>query len=182
MKRIPLIVGIVTLVLGAALLAQQTNSSAEQELKLAVYVGQWKYEGEYSSSFSGAAGKVTGEATGSMILSGHFLEWQMIERGPGGETRGLEILGYDPVNKNYPSRVFGDDGSMITGVYALEKGVSRFTAKMIAGGKEQLIRITEVFEADLMSFRQKAEISDDGHTWSPMFEGRFFRIVRRELP
>ena len=182
MKRIPLIVGIISLVSGAALLAQQTGSSAEQELKLAVYVGQWTYEGEYSPSFSATAGKVTGEATGAMILGGHFLEWQMIERGPGGETRGLEILGYDPVNKNYPSRVFGDDGSMITGVYALEKNVSRFTAKMIAGGKEQLIRITEVFEADLMSFRQKAEISDDGHTWAPMFEGRFIRIGRRELP
>jgi hypothetical protein len=182
MKRIPLIIGIVTLVLGAALLARQTNSSAEQESKLAVYVGQWTYEGEYSPSFSATAGKVTGEAAGAMILGGHFLEWQMIERGPGGETRGLEIVGYDPVNKNYPSRVFSDDGSMITGVYALEKNVSRFTAKMIAGGKEQLIRITEVFEADLMSFRQEAEISDDGHTWAPMFEGRFIRIAKRELP
>jgi hypothetical protein len=182
MKRIPLIVGIVALVLGAVLLARQTDSTPDQESKLAVYVGQWTYEGEYNPSFSATAGKVTGEASGAMILNGHFLEWQMIERGPGGETRGLEILGYDPVNKNYPSRVFGDDGSMITGVYALEKNVSRFTAKMIAGGKEQLIRITEVFEADLMSFRQKAEISDDGHTWAPMFEGRFIRIGRRELP
>jgi len=199
MKRIVLMVGVIFLALGASNLAQRRIKSAanvtsgkdgvEEPLvqvtppepaaelsKLAIYIGQWKYEGEYSPEFAGAATKVTGDATGEMILGGHFLQWRSAERGPAGETHVLEILGYDPVNKNYPSRVYGNDGSMITGAYTIDKNVSRFSAKIIAGGKEQLLTVTETFAADWMSFRQKAVTSADGRSWAPAFEATFTKL------
>ena len=199
MKRIAFMVGVIVLAFGASILAQRRIGSAANAMsdeggleealvqvtppepaaelsKLAIYIGQWKYEGEYSPEFAGAATKVTGDATGEMILGGHFLQWRWMERGPAGETHGLEIIGYDPVNKNYPSRVYGDDGSMITGAYTIDKNVSRFSAKMIAGGKEQLLTVTETFAADGMSFRQKAVVSADGRSWAPAFEATFTKL------
>ena len=199
MKRIALMVGVIVLALGASMLAQRkigtaanvtsgkngveepliqvTPSELPAELsKLAIYVGQWKYEGEYSPEFAGAATKYTGDATGEMILGGHFLQWRWIERGPAGETHGLEIIGYDPVNKNYPSRVYGDDGSMITGAYTIDRNVSRFSAKMIASGKEQLLTVTETFAADWMSFSQKAVTSADGRSWAPAAEATYTKL------
>jgi hypothetical protein len=46
-----------------------------------------------------------------MILGGFFFPGWSTERGPMGETQGLEIDGYDPVNKNLAGNLYADDGS-----------------------------------------------------------------------
>jgi hypothetical protein len=156
--------------------AQQPNQPAKPDpelKKLAVYVGQWRYEGEYKPGPLGPAGKATGDATGEMILRGFFLEWRWKEQGTTVETRGFEILRYDPVNKNYASSAYGDDGSSSLGAYVFDGNTSTYSGKFVVGGKQYLSRVTEVFAADLMSFAQKAEISVDGKTWTPFFEAKF---------
>lgn len=179
MKRIAVAVFLAVLTSAFLVWAQVPNSAPKPNPeinKLAVYVGQWSYQGEYSQEMSGAAGKVTGDASSEMILGGHFLEWRWRERGATGETRGFEILRYDPVNKTYPSQAFGDDGSSMSGEYTIEKNVSRFSGKSTVAGKQQLIRVTEAFSADLMSFTQKIEVSEDGMTWGLLFEGKFIKV------
>lgn len=158
--------------------AQQPNQPAkpDPELKrLAVYVGQWRYEGEYKPGPLGPAGKATGDATGEMILRGFFLEWRWKEQVTTVETRGFEILNYDPVNKNYASSAYGDDGSSSLGAYVFDGNTSTYSGKFVVGGKQYLSRVIEVFAADLMSFAQKAEISVDGKTWTPFFEAKFIK-------
>jgi hypothetical protein len=159
--------------------AQQPNQppKPDPELKkLAKYVGQWRYEGEYKPGPLGPAGKATGEATCGMILRGFFLEWRWREQGITGETRGFEILRYDPMNRNYASSAYADDGSLMVGAYVLDGNTSTFSGKLIVGGKQYPFRVTEVFAADLKSFTQKAEISAGGNAWTSFFEGTYTKI------
>jgi hypothetical protein len=161
--------------------AQQPNQppKPDPELKkLARYVGQWSYEGEYKPGPLGPASKATGDATCKMILRGFFLEWRWREQGITGETRGFEILRYDPTNKNYPSSAYADDGSLMLGAYALDGNTSIFSGKLVVGEKQYPFKVTEVFATDLKSFTQKAEISTDGNAWTPFFEGTFRKIKR----
>jgi len=79
--------------------------------KLHVLVGRWAGEGEYKPGPLGPGGNITGEYTYRMILGGFFFPGWSTERGPMGETQGLEIDGYDPVNKNLAGNLYADDGS-----------------------------------------------------------------------
>ena len=181
MKRIAIAVCAAVLVLAVASWAQTPTPApkpAPELKKLAVYVGQWKYEGEYKPGPLGPAGKATGDATSEMILRGFFLEWRWSEQGPTVGTRGFEILSYDPMNKTYPSSAYGDDGSSSLGAYVLDGNISSYSGKLIVVGKQYLYKVTEVFAADLMSFMQKAEISADGNTWTPLFEAKFTKVPK----
>ena len=158
---------------------QQSNQPAKpgSELKkLAVYLGQWKYEGKSQSGPSGPADKFTGNATVEMILRGFFLEWRWKDQGTTSGTQGFEILSYDPVNKNYASSWYANDGNSCIGACVVDGNKSTYSGKCVIGGKQYLSRITEVFAADLMSFVQKAEISIDGKTWRSSYEAKYTKL------
>jgi hypothetical protein len=159
--------------------AQQANPPAKPgpELrKLAVYLGQWKSEAESKAGPLGPADKITGRATGEMIFRGFFLEWRWKDQGTTTGTRGFEILSYDPLNKNYASSSYSDDGSASSGAYVIEGNISTFLGKLVVGGKQYGWRATEVFAADLMTFTRKEEISVDGKTWIPSNECKFTKL------
>jgi hypothetical protein len=171
---------LITLIVAASFsltaFAQQSTprTKPDPELKkLTVYVGQWRYEGEYKPGPLGPGGKATGNATGEMILRGFFLEWRWKEKANTVETEGFEILNYDPMNRNYASTSYADDGSSSLGAYVFDGNTSNYSGKFIVGGKQYLSRVTEVFAADLASFTQNSEISIDGKIWTPFFEAKF---------
>jgi hypothetical protein len=179
MKRIAIAAFVIVLVSAVAVWTQAPASApkpAPELKKLAVYVGQWKYDGEYKPGLMGPAGKATGDATCEMILRGFFLEWRWREQVTTVETRGFEVISYDPVSKTYPSSAFGDDGSSSLGAYVLDGNISCYSGKLAVGGKQYLSKVSEVFAADSMSFMQKAEISSDGNTWTPLFEAKFTKV------
>ena len=179
MKRIATVVCLVIVALAAAAWTQAPASApkpAPELKKLGVYVGQWIYEGEYKPGLLGPGGKATGDATCEMILRGFFLEWRWREQGTTVETRGFEVLSYDPVNNTYPSSAFVDDGSSSLGAYVLDGNTSSYSGKLAVGGKQYRSKVTEVFAADSMSFTQKAEISADGNTWTPLFEAKYTKV------
>lgn len=174
---------LITLIVAACFsgtaLAQQLNQTADPDpalKKLTVYVGQWKYEGESKAGPLGPAGKIVGEATSEMILRGFFLEWRWKEQANAAETRGFEILGYDPINKNYASTAYMDDGSSSSGAYVFSGNTSNYSGKLAVGGKHYLLRYMETFAADLMSFVQRAEVSVDGKAWVPSSEIKYTKV------
>jgi hypothetical protein len=178
-KMRALIALIVAACFNVSALAQQPTQSPKPDpelKKLAVYVGQWRYEGESKPGPLGPAGKVAGEAISEMILRGFFLDWRWKEQANGAETRGLEILGYDPINKNYSSTAYVDDGSSSAGAYVFEGNTSNYSGRLTIGEKQYLFRYTETFAADLMSFVQRAEVSVDGKTWMPLSEIRYTKV------
>lgn len=57
-----------------------------------------------------------------------------------GETRGLEIEGYDPVNKNFVSSWYMDDGSTFSGVLTVSKNTYTYAGKFVVAGKQYLLK------------------------------------------
>ena len=158
----------------AAMRAQAPAPKPDPALKkLSVLVGHWTYEGEYNAGPLGPAGKHTGEMTCQMILGRFFLQCRVTEKGPMGEWRAFGMFGYDPANKNYPDQFYMDNGSCLSGVYTVSGNKWTWAAKWPVGEKEYQARGTHTLAADSMSMVDKAEISVDGETWSPLREGKW---------
>jgi hypothetical protein len=108
-----------------------------------------------------------------MILGGFFLQARSTEKGPAGETRGLEIDGYDPMNKNLCSQSYRDDGSTFSGVITVSGNTYTWAGKLVIAGKQYQYKGTFVLAADLASATYKEELSADGKTWTPLGEARY---------
>jgi hypothetical protein len=174
MKRIAIVVGMVALFFAVSLWAQTAAPKPDPEFKkFDVFLGHWTYEGEYKAGPLGPSSKVTGEETGKRILGGLFIQFQLIEKGAMGETRGIEIVGYDPANKAFFSNEYYDAGTMASGAYVFNGNTVTYSGKVIVGGKPYMVKNTMIFAADSMSFAAKGEISTDGKAWAPLFEGQF---------
>jgi hypothetical protein len=178
MKRMALVVGMVVLVFAVSLWAQTTAPQPDPELKkFDVFLGHWTYVGEYKAGLLGPASKVTGDWSGNQILGGFFFQDQFTEKGVAGETRGFEIIGYDPANKTFFSNEYHNDGNMLSGAYAFSGSTLTYTGKFTVGGKPYMIKATGILAADSMSFTIKAEISPDGTTWTPFFENTYTKTT-----
>jgi len=141
--------------------------------KLHADLGHWTYEGEAKPGPLGPGGKFTGEFDGRMILGGFFFQGWGTDKGPAGEGRYLEIDGYDPVNKNFTSDIFDDDGSRFSGVLTLTGNTRTYVGKTVQPGKQYLYRGTLVLAADLASGTYNEEISLDGKTWVAYGESKW---------
>jgi hypothetical protein len=177
MKRIAVILGISVLLFSVALQAQTPAPKPSPELKkLHVWVGHWAEEGEYKAGPLGAGGKITGEYTAQMILGGFFYQDQTIEKGATGETRNLGIYAYDPVNKNFAFNLYQNDGSTYSGTLTNSGNTWTWAGKLSVGGKQYLFKEPVTLAPDSLSATGKAEISVDGNTWTPFFEGKWTKI------
>jgi hypothetical protein len=141
--------------------------------KLSVLVGHWTYDGESKPGPLGPGGKLTGDWTAQMILGGFFLQARSTEKGPAGEGRGLEIDGYDPVNKNLSSHYYADDGSTFSGVITVSGNTYTWAGKFVVAGKQYQFKGPFVLAADSANGTYKTEISADGKTWVPFGESKW---------
>ena len=153
---------------------------APEYQKLKVWVGDWTYESNNFESPLGPAGKVTGTATIRMIQGGYFVEWVGEDRGPAGVSRWREIDGYDGVARKYYWQAFGDDGSHHAATYTLEGTTMRYTGTVTLKDRSFQIRGVGVFAPDGKSYTEKREVSVDGETWKPLWEGKWTKV--KEIP
>ena len=157
--------------------AQAPAPKPDPELKkLHALVGHWTYEGEYKPGPLGPGGKYTGEMTYQMILGGFFLQWRFTEKGPAGETRGLGIYGFDPVNTNFPAQSYTDNGSTFSGVLTVTQNTYIYTGKFVVVGKPYQAKATFEVAPDLASANTKLEISPDGKTWTVFAESKNTKV------
>jgi hypothetical protein len=159
-----------------ALLAQAPSSAPKPnpELnKLSVLLGHWTYVGEYKPGPFGPGGKITGVYEAQKILDGFFMQAHFTEKGAVGEFHGLEVDGYDPVNKNIASTVYQNDGSTFSGTVSVAGNTVTWAGKFVIEGKEYQFREPFVLAPDLMSATAKGDISVDGQTWTPFFEAQY---------
>jgi hypothetical protein len=108
-----------------------------------------------------------------MILGGFFLEERWTEKGPAGEARGLALDGYDPVNKNFSSGFYLDDGSTFSGVVTVSGNTYTWAGKLVIAGKQYQLRARYAVAPDLASATAESEISVDGKTWTPLREAKY---------
>ena len=176
MKRISILLFLSVFGSAAAMQAQAPKPDPELE-KLSVFLGHWTYEGESKPGPWGPGGKLTGERNARWILKGFFVEFCTREKGPTGESQSIEIDGYDPANKTATWTVYFDDGETPSGVSAFTSGTTEtWSGKFVFGGKQYLIRGTDVVAPDLQSFTEKSEFSSDGKTWMPDWEFKATKV------
>jgi hypothetical protein len=167
----------VVLVFAVSLWAQTQAPKPNPELKkLNVMVGHWTYEGEYKAGPTGPSGNAKGDEFIQWINGGFFLQDLEIEKVAQGETRMALIYAYDPVSKNIVCTALGSDGSKFSGIVTVSGNALTLEGKFLVAGKENFLKSTLVVAADLMTMAQKAEISADGKTWAPFFEGKMTKV------
>jgi hypothetical protein len=179
MRRAVLFVGLVVLVFAVSAWAQAQAQAPTPDLALNKFdfmVGHWTYEREYKAGPLGPAYKAAGEMTCKRILGGFFFQNQLTEKGPAGVSHSIEIIGYDPVNKNYFSNEYDDQGGTLSGPYIFSGNTLAYTGKIAAGGKSILVKGTMTIATDLTGLTEKCEISTDGNTWATWIEGRFTKV------
>ena len=157
----------VTTATGSAQTPSQPPKPSPEHQKLALWFGEWTYEGENQTTFLGPGGKFTGRMTGRPILDGFGGEYVFVENGPSGETRTVEIDGYDPVAKNYPFIWICGDGSLGQGSFTMNGTVAIWEGTSVANGGRFKDRGTDAVAPDGMSITKHWEISEDGKTWVP---------------
>jgi hypothetical protein len=174
MRRIGIALFLLVICFTTAMQAQTPAPKTGPEIeKLHVMVGHWTYEGETKPGPLGPGGKFNGEMTCQMILGGFFLQCQVSGKEAGREARLLEIDGYEPVNKNFSSQCYFDDGSTFPRVLTVAGNTWTYVGKLAAAGKEYQHKDSLVLAPDLASGTEKAEISADGKTWTPFTESRW---------
>jgi len=177
MQRISILLLVLVACFATAMQAQAPAPKPGPELKkLHALAGDWTWEGEYKPGPLGPGGKFTGEFNCRVILGGFFLQCRTTQKGPAGETQGLRIYGYDPVNRNFPSQGYSANGSTFSGVLTVTENTYLFTGKLVVAGKPYQGKATFVLAPDLASATQKGEISVDGRTWTPWFEEKFTKV------
>ena len=176
MRRISLLL-LVLVVCSATVMHAQAQAPAPKPdrdvKKLHADLGHWTYEGEAKPGPLGPGGKFTGEFDGRMILGGFFFQGRGTDKGPEGEGRYLEIDGYDPVNKNFTSDIYDDDGSRFSGELTITGNTRTYVGKTVKPGKQYQYKGTFTFAPDLASGAYKEEISVDGKTWIPYGESKW---------
>lgn len=175
MQRITVLFSLLVVCLVTTLQAQTPKPDPEVQ-KLHVLLGHWTYEGEYKPGPLGPGGKITGVYDTRMILGGFFLQAQETEKGAMGTTHNLEIDSYDPVNKNFISNLYQSDGTKFSGTLTVSGNTITWAGTWVIGGKEYQFKEPLVLAGDSMSGMAKGEISADGKTWMPFFEGTFSKV------
>jgi hypothetical protein len=174
MKRISVLLFLLVVFTATAMQAQAQAPKPDPEVKkLHAALGHWTYEGEAKPSPLGPAGKYTGEFDGRMILGGFFFQGRGTEKEPAGEGRYLEIDGYDPVNKNFSSEFYLDDGSRFSGALTVAGNTWTYEGKLVMAGKQYQFKGTFALAPDLASGTYKTEISLDGKTWATSGESKW---------
>jgi hypothetical protein len=173
-----LAVGLAVLVFASSIWAQTQAPKPDPELKkFDVFLGHWTSEGEYKAGPLGPGGKVTGERTVKRILGGFFFEFQSTAKGPAGESRGIWILGYDPLNKKFFINEYYDNGSTASGTYVFDGNTCTYSGKCAIGGKLYMLKMIAALAVDLMTYTVRGEISSDGKTWAPYYEGKVVKSM-----
>jgi len=174
MQRISVLLFLFVVFFATAMQAQAPAPRPDPEVKkLHADLGHWTYEREAKPGPWGPGGKFTGEFDGRMILGGFFFQGRGTEKGPAGEVRYLELDGYDPVNKNFTSDIYLDDGERFSGVLTIAGSTWTYAGRWVSGGKQYQFKGTSVFAPDLASGTYKEEISSDGKTWTTSAESKW---------
>lgn len=137
--------------------------------KLSVLVGHWTYELEWRDGPFGPAGKMTGVYDALMILGGAFL--RQTDKGAMGEIRNIEIDAYDPETGNFTCDLFHSDGTKSSCTITVSGNTITWAGPLTLYGKKYEFKEPMIFAPDFMSATAKFEISIDGNTWTPGWEG-----------
>lgn len=166
---------VILLILPGAMLAAQTTTPEAESMKLAVFVGSWTSEGNVFATPLGPAGKTTG-STSLEMLGTSFLVGTYQEKGPSGESKGVEVYGYDTAKKTGTWVGFDKSGVSTTGTWSVSGSNWIMTGTMQLPGKTVQQKCSIVVAVDGMSVSGRCEVSTDGKSWLPSGEVKYSKV------
>ena len=140
--------------------------------RLGAFVGTWTFEGEMKPGPMGPGGKLTGTDRIEWTPGGFFLQRSYQGKSPMGEMQGIEILAYDAAKKAYTYNAFDSMGMMGSGTMTVKGNTWTTTGTSTVGATTMRDRCTLEFGAGGSTLAIKCEMSTDGNTWLPTFEGK----------
>jgi hypothetical protein len=151
---------------------QEMPKPGPEHQRLGVFVGNWTFEGELKPGPMGPGGKTTGTDRIEWMPGNFFVQRSYQGKSPNGETQGLEILGYDGAKKIYTFNAFDNLGNMASGTMSVKGNTWITTGTMTTAATTTRDRCSLEFGAGGSTLTMKCEISTDGKTWTPAFDGR----------
>lgn len=141
--------------------------------KLAVWVGDWAYEGESKATPLGPAGEIKGTESSRLILDGFVWEDNWRDEPMGGHAgRGLILMRYDPEKQAFVDYWFGNDGSFSSTIHTVKGNVwTGLGTQTDAKGRRYQAKYVRTLAADAKTIHTVAAYSaDNGKTWMPWWE------------
>lgn len=139
--------------------------------KLGVFVGNWTFTGEMKPGPMGPGGKMTGTDRIAWLADNFAVERRFTGKGPMGSMNGLEVIAYDSAKKTYTYQYVDSTGA-VGGGTATNVGSSwTFTGSGSMGDKSMQERCNLTFGAGNNTLKIACEMSGDGKSFAPMFEG-----------
>ena len=160
----------------AAVPFAQTAPQSPELQRLNAFVGNWNFVGEAKAGPMGPGGKITGISRIAWLPGGTQLERQYEGKGPTGEMKGKEILGYDAAKKIYTFSYSDSSGMKGSGTTTVKGNVWTATGMGEMAGMKFHERCTLTFGAGNTTLNVKCEGSADGKTFMPTFEGTGTKI------
>lgn len=177
MRRVSILLSPLVVCLFTTMQAQTDAPKPDPEFqKLKVLVGRWTEDGEYKAGPWGPAVKIKGEWRYEFLLNGFVLQGHCTEKSAEGVVNYLEIDEFDNTTKKIADSVAGDDGSRYSGNIVFSGKTPTWVGTFVIAGKPYQFREPFEVSADLMSGTAKGELSEDGKTWVPFFEGTFTKV------
>ena len=173
MKRFAIVAAV--LAMCASVLDGQTPEMPKpgpEHQQLAAFVGNWTFEGEMKPGPMGPGGKMTGTDRIQWLPGQFFVERRFEGKGPMGEMKGIEIIGYDAAKKVHSYDFFDSAGMRGSGTMTASGSTWTASGTVNMGGKVMHDRCTLTFGDDSTTLMIKCEMSPDGEAWAPSFEGK----------
>ena len=151
--------------------AQAPPKPGPEQQALAPFIGTWTFEGVAKDGPMGPGGKMTGTDRISWLPGGFFAQRQFEGTGPSGKMQGVEIFGWDAVKKAYTFTFFESSGVMGSGTMTVNGNTWNAQGTGQMAGMVMHQKCTLTFGAGNTTLNIKCDMSMDGKTWAPSFEG-----------
>jgi hypothetical protein len=173
MNRLAILTVVVTTtsVLAAGQTPEMPKPGPEHQ-RLSAFVGTWTFEGEMKPGPMGPGGKMTGTDRIQWMPGNFFVERRFEGKGPMGEVKGLEILGYDAGKKVHTYRFFDNMGMTGSGTFTIKGDTWTASGTMDMAGTTFHDRCDLTFGGRGKTLTIACEMSSDGKSWTPAFQGK----------
>ena len=179
MRCFSVVVAVVSMSVAAVIAQKQAMPKpAPEHQRLGAFVGDWTFEGELKPGPMGPGGKVTATDRIEWAPGNFFVQRSYQGKSPNGEMQGLEILAYDGVKKIYTFNAFDSLGNMDSGTMTVKGNTWTTTGTMTMAATTVRDRCSVEFGADGSTLTMTCEISTDGKTWTPTFDGKAKKTSR----
>jgi hypothetical protein len=143
--------------------------------RLALFVGTWNLKGRQYAGRVGQAAEITGVERYEWLVGGHFLVHHFESRVGGTQAACIEVTGYDPSTRSYPTHTYYNNGQSADWQLTERDEAWILSGRFPMGGELAQVRCTIEFSDEGNTKASRWESSSDGVDWEVFWEVRASR-------